>query len=190
MRRAREYASGLGLTVHVVPLDRDLGAGGCAHEGPVATRLGLPPIPVAAEVAAIRAWLSLVEDTGARMHFGRLSSARAVDLLASAKQRGLPVTADVAMLALALEFAHEAELPPLSLARRLALAPARILGLPGGGLQPGAAADFTLIDPGLDWIADDSRWRSAGRNSPFLGASLRGCSRATWVDGRRVDRPA
>lgn len=95
-RRALEYASSLGLTVHVVPLDASLAQGGCAHEGPVATRLGLPAIPVAAETVAMRLWISLVEDTGARVHFGRLSSARGVALLESARARGLPVSGDVA----------------------------------------------------------------------------------------------
>lgn len=95
-RRALEYAASLGMTVHVVPLDAALANRGCAHEGAIATRLGLPPIPVAAEAVAMRQWISLVEDTGARVHFGRLSSARGVELLASARRRGLPVTADVA----------------------------------------------------------------------------------------------
>ena len=44
----------------------------------------------------MRVWISLVEDTGARVHFGRLSSARGVALLESAQARGLRVTADVA----------------------------------------------------------------------------------------------
>lgn len=95
-RRALEYAHGLGLTVHVVALDAALANGGCAHEGSMATKLGLAAIPVAAEVAAIRGWISLVEDTGAAIHLGRLSSARALELVVSAKARGLPVTADVA----------------------------------------------------------------------------------------------
>ena len=95
-RRALEYAASLKLTVHVVPLDPALADGGCAHEGPVATKLGLPAIPVAAEAAAMRQWISLVEDTGARVHFGRLSSARGVALLESAVARKLPVSADVA----------------------------------------------------------------------------------------------
>lgn len=95
-RRALEYAHGLGLTVHVVAVDAALANGGCAHEGATATRLGLAPIPVAAEVAAIRQWISLVEDTGARVHFGRLSSARGAELVESAQQRQLPITADVA----------------------------------------------------------------------------------------------
>lgn len=95
-RRALEYAQGLGLTVHVFAQNPALANQGCAHEGPVATRLGLPPIPVAAEVSAIRFWISLVEDTGARVHFGRLSTARGAGLIASAQKRGLPVSADVA----------------------------------------------------------------------------------------------
>jgi dihydroorotase len=101
-RRALEYAASLGMTVHVVPLDAALANHGCAHEGAMATRLGLAPIPVSAEAVAMRTWISLVEDTGARVHFGRLSSARGVELLDSAKQRGLPITADVAAHALLL----------------------------------------------------------------------------------------
>lgn len=96
-RRALDYAHGLGLTVHVPVQDAHLAQRGCAHEGPVASRLGLPPIPVAAEVASLRFWITLVEDVGARVHFGRLSSARGVELVASAKARGLPVSADVAV---------------------------------------------------------------------------------------------
>jgi len=95
-RRALEYAQGLGLTVHVFPQNPALANGGCAHQGPVGTRLGLPPIPEAAEVSAIRFWITLVEDTEARVHFGRLSTARGAALVETAQKRGLPVTADVA----------------------------------------------------------------------------------------------
>ncbi len=95
-RRALEYAKGLELPVHIFAQDAALAAGGCAHEGAVATRLGLTPIPVAAEVAALRFWISLVEDTGARVHFCRLSTARGAEVLAAARSRRLPVTADVA----------------------------------------------------------------------------------------------
>lgn len=95
-RRALEYAHGLGLPVHIHAQDAALAADGCAHEGPVATRLGLPSVPVMAEVAALRFWISLVEDIGAPVHFCRLSSARGAELVRAAQQRGLPVTADVA----------------------------------------------------------------------------------------------
>ncbi len=95
-RRALEYAQGLGLSIHVMAQDPVLAGSGCAHEGAVATRLGLAAIPVAAEVSALRFWISLVEDTGARVHFGRLSTARGAELVATALERGLPVSADVA----------------------------------------------------------------------------------------------
>ncbi|MGB0956162.1 MAG: dihydroorotase [Panacagrimonas sp.] len=95
-RRALEYAQGLNLPVHVFAQNPALANQGCAHEGPVATRLGLAPIPVAAEVSAIRFWISLVEDTGAAVHFGRLSTARGAAMVETAQQRGLPISADVA----------------------------------------------------------------------------------------------
>ncbi len=95
-RRALEYAKGLDLPVHIFAQDAALSSGGCAHEGPVATRLGLTPVPVAAEVAALRFWISLIEDTGARVHFCRLSTARGAELIEAARSRGLAVSADVA----------------------------------------------------------------------------------------------
>ena len=96
LRRALEYAATFNLTVFLTPLDPDLGHG-LAHEGQVAARLGLSGIPVAAETGSIARNLELVRDLGVRVHFGRLSSARAVDLIARAQADGLPVTADVAV---------------------------------------------------------------------------------------------
>lgn len=97
LRRALEYASGLGITVHVQPLDASLSQGGCVHEGAIATRTGLPGIPIAAETAAMGQWLALIEETEARVHFGRLSSARGAALIQRALENGLPVSADVAI---------------------------------------------------------------------------------------------
>lgn len=96
LRRALAYASGLGLVVHVQAQEASLAQDGCAHDGPVALRMGLTPIPVAAESVALGQWLSLAEDTGARIHFGRISSARGVEIIATAKARGLKLSADVA----------------------------------------------------------------------------------------------
>jgi dihydroorotase len=95
--RALEYAATHDLTLHIVPLDSALSVNGVAHAGAVATRLGLPGIPVSAETVAIAQILALIEETGARVHFGRISSAAGVALIASAKERKLPVTADVAI---------------------------------------------------------------------------------------------
>ncbi|HEY9147776.1 MAG TPA: dihydroorotase, partial [Gammaproteobacteria bacterium] len=94
-RRALEYAATLGLTVFISAEDPWLGADGCAHEGAVSTRLGLPGIPECAEVIALGRDLMLVEQTGIRAHFGQLSSARSVAMIAEARAKGLPVSADV-----------------------------------------------------------------------------------------------
>ncbi len=95
LRRAFEYAVTCDITVHLYCEDDYLRNNGVAHEGPVSTRLGLPAIPETAETVAVSRALLLVEQTGARVHFCRISTARSIDLLAEAKARGLDVTADV-----------------------------------------------------------------------------------------------
>jgi dihydroorotase len=95
MRRALEYAATFGLTAFVHPEDPWLASEGVVHEGAVCARLGLPGIPESAETILVARDLLLVEETGARTHFGRLSTARAVNMVREAQQRGLPVSADV-----------------------------------------------------------------------------------------------
>lgn len=102
LRRALEYAAGFDLPVIFTPMDAALAEGGVAHEGPTAARLGLPGIPETAETVALARDLLLIEQTGVRAHFSGLSSARAIDMLADAQARGLPITADVAMYQLLL----------------------------------------------------------------------------------------
>ncbi len=96
MRHAMEYATTHDLRVFVYPLEHALAAGGVIHEGEVSTRLGLPAIPAAAETVAVAQTLALLELTGARVHFCRLSTAGSVRMIAQAKREGLAVTADVA----------------------------------------------------------------------------------------------
>jgi dihydroorotase len=95
--QAMLYASTFGYTVWLRPEDPVLARDGIAHEGEVATRLGLAPIPVLAETVALRTLLELAAATGARVHFARLSSAAGVALVAEAKARGADVTCDVAI---------------------------------------------------------------------------------------------
>jgi dihydroorotase len=97
MRRAMEYAATFGLTVFLHPEDPWLAEGRHAHDGAVATRLGLPGVPECAETIALARDLQLVEHTGVRAHVCGLSTVRAVDMVAEAQSRGLPVTADVAV---------------------------------------------------------------------------------------------
>ncbi len=93
--RALQYAATWGYTVWLRPQDAFLARDGFAHDGEVASRLGLIGIPVSAETVAISTILTLVQDTGARVHFARLSSAAGVALVREAKAKKLPVTADV-----------------------------------------------------------------------------------------------
>ncbi len=96
LRKAMEYAATFEMPLFLHPLDHSLMITGGMHEGPLSTRLGLNPIPVAAETAAMAQILTLVEQTQSPVHFCRLSSADSVKMLQQAKDNGLPVTADVA----------------------------------------------------------------------------------------------
>jgi dihydroorotase len=100
--RALEYAATFDLTVIFHSQDRDLSAGGLAHDGPTAAFLGLAGIPATAETVALARDLLLVEQSGVRAHFSQLTTARGVELIEQAQARGLPVTADVALYQLIL----------------------------------------------------------------------------------------
>ncbi len=93
--QAMRYAATFDFTVWLRPQDADLARGGVAHDGEVATRLGLAAIPAIAETVAVGTILQLMAATGARVHLARLSSAEGVALVAEAKARGIPVTCDV-----------------------------------------------------------------------------------------------
>lgn len=97
LRRAMEYAASFNLLVIYRPQNFHLSHQGCAHEGAVATRYGLPAIPEIAETTDLAQCLELVAHTGCRVHFSQLSCARSIDYIRQAKASGLPVTADVAI---------------------------------------------------------------------------------------------
>lgn len=96
MRKAMEYAGTCDLSLFLHPLEYGLIGKGCVHEGAMATRLGLPGIPVTSETIALSNILLMAEQTGSHVHICRLSSADGVEMVRRAKERGLPVTADVA----------------------------------------------------------------------------------------------
>lgn len=93
--RALQYAATFGIAVWLRPQDPHLAKNGVAHDGEVATRLGLPSIPAVAETIALDTILRLVRITGARVHVCRLSSAESVDMIRRAKSEGLAVTCDI-----------------------------------------------------------------------------------------------
>lgn len=94
---AMQYAATFGFTVWLRPQDAFIARDGVAHDGEVATRLGLPAIPACAETIALAGILALARETGARVHICRLSSRDGVALIRAAKAEGLPVTCDVAI---------------------------------------------------------------------------------------------
>jgi dihydroorotase len=178
--QAMRYAATFGYSVWLRAQDNGLAAGGVAHEGEVATRLGLPPIPAIAETIALRTIFDLVETTGARVHLARISSGRSVELVAAAKHRGLPVSCDIGIHHVHLcdrdiaDFDSNANLvPPLRDPGdrdrlRRALADGTIDAIcsdhtpvdedmkqvPFGEAEPGASALELLLPLALKWAAE------------------------------------
>jgi dihydroorotase len=94
---AMEYAATYGFPVWLRPQDAALSRDGVAHDGQVATRLGLLAIPACAETVALSTILLLARETGVRIHLARLSSAEGVDMVRQAKRLDMPVTCDIAI---------------------------------------------------------------------------------------------
>jgi dihydroorotase len=180
--RALQYAATFGYTVWLRPQDAHLARDGIAHDGEVASRLGLAGIPVSAETVAIATIVTLMKETGARVHLARLSSAAGVAMVRAAKAEKLPLTCDVGIHHLLLsdrDIGHFDSqyrfAPPLrSPADRDALARAVIDGtidaiasdhtpvdddekhVPFGEAAPGATALETLLPLLLKWSEDAS----------------------------------
>jgi dihydroorotase len=97
LMRAMQYASTFGFSVWLRPQDSFLAKNGVAHDGEVASRFGLPAIPVCAETIALSTMLTLARETGVRLHICRISSAAGVEMIRAAKQQGLVVSCDVSI---------------------------------------------------------------------------------------------
>ena len=97
LMRALQYAATFDFRVWLQPIAPFLARGGNAHDGEVATRLGLAGIPVAAETVALYTYLELATITGARLHITRLSSAAGLALIEQARAEGMDVTCDVSI---------------------------------------------------------------------------------------------
>ena len=93
--RAFEYAATFGYTIFLRAEDYYLAKDGVAHDGEIASRLGLKGIPAAAECLAIASILRIAHETKTKVHLCRLSTAESVDLVRQAKKQGIQVTADV-----------------------------------------------------------------------------------------------
>ena len=90
------------------------------------------------------------------------------------------------LLPLSLELYHNGRLGLADLLAKLTCAPARLLGLPGGRLAPGAPADLVIFDPDRPWRIDETRFRSRSKNSPFHGRPVQGQVWRTVVAGEML----
>ncbi len=97
LMRAMQYAATFGFPVWLAAQDPYLAAGGVAHDGEVAARLGLPGVPVVAETIALATILHLAQVAGARLHVTRISSAAGLDMVHAARRAGIAVTCDVSV---------------------------------------------------------------------------------------------
>jgi dihydroorotase len=93
-----QYAATFSYALRLRPQDQFLAREGVAHDGEVATRLGLTGVPVSAETVAIATALHLASETGVRLHLSRLSSAAGVALVRAKRSSSrMPVSCDVSI---------------------------------------------------------------------------------------------
>jgi dihydroorotase len=257
MRRAMEYASSHRLSIISHAEESSLSRNGCMNESAVSTRLGLGGIPNAAESIAVFRELALAELTGVSVHIAHVSTGDSVDLIRSAKDRGVRVTAETSphyftltdeavegydtnakmnpplrseldrqkvrlaiqdgtldaiatdhaphsileknvefdhaangiigletSLSLTLALVREGLINPSRMVELMSLAPARILGVPGGSLAAGDVADITVIDPEKQYVYSRETIVSKSGNSPFIDWQLQGKAVLTFLAGR------
>lgn len=257
MRLGMEYASGFNLKCLCHCEDLNLVDGGVVNEGRNSTLTGLKGIPRAAEDIMIARDISLAESLDVPVHICHVSTYSGVDIIRSAKARGVKVTAETCphyfiltddiitdfdtftkvnppvreerdRLAIieglkdgtldcivtdhaphsrkdkeveynlaafgmsgietsfALSYTYLVKsgimtLPELS--RLMAKNPAKVLGLEGGEITPGAPADIAIVDLGVKYVIDGNKFISKGKNTPFNGYEVYGKVCATLVDG-------
>ena len=180
LMRAMQYAATFGFILWFRPQDYFLAREGVAHDGPVASRLGLPGIPALAETIALSTILLLARETGCRIHLSRLSTRESIAMVRAGKLQGINLSCDVAIANLHLSemdltsFDSQFYLiPPLrSLRDRDALCQALKDGsidavcsdhapldddakqLPFGEASPGASGVELLLPLTLKWAAE------------------------------------
>lgn len=142
--RAMQYAATFGFSLWLRPQDLSLARDGVAHDGAVASRLGLPGIPALAETVALATILLLARETGARIHIARLSTREGIAMVRAAKAQGLSITCDVAST-----HVHLSENDLISFDSRLHLVP------PLRGLRDRDAIREALRDGSIDALCSD-----------------------------------
>jgi dihydroorotase len=171
MRQALSYAHGFGARIVQHPEEPSLAAGGAATEGELATRLGLPGIPAAAEAILVARDIRLAALTGGAVHFAHVSTAEALGLIRQAKEDGLAVTCDTA--------------PPYFDLNETAIGDFRTYAKLSPPLRKEAdrlAVVAALADGTIDAIASDHQPRDADdKRQPFAQATPGGTGLATLL---------
>ncbi len=171
MRLALSYAKAFGSFVVQHPEEPALAAGGAATEGELATRLGLPGIPAAAEAMLVRRDIALARLTGGHVHFAHVSTAEALAEIRAAKAEGLRVTCDTA--------------PPYFDLNETAIGDYRSYAKLSPPLRPEAdrlAVVVALADGTIDAIASDHQPHDADdKRMPFAQAEAGGAGLATLL---------
>ena len=171
MRVALSYARGFGGRIVQHPEDPSLADGGAATEGELATRLGLPGIPVAAEAILVARDIRLAALTGGMVHFAHVSTAEALRLIRQAKADGIAVTCDTA--------------PPYFDLNETAIGDFRTYAKLSPPLRKEAdrlAVVAALEDGTIDAIASDHQPRDADdKRQPFALATPGGTGLATLL---------
>ena len=171
MRLALSYAAAFGARIVQHPEDQSLAAGGAATSGELATRLGLPGIPAAAEAIQVARDIRLAQLTGGAVHFAHVTTAEALDLIRRAKDAGLRVTCDTA--------------PPYFDLNETAIGDWRTYAKLSPPLRAEAdrlAVAAALADGTIDAIASDHAPRDADdKRLPFAQAAAGGTGLATLL---------
>jgi dihydroorotase len=171
MRLALSYARGFGGIVVQHPEEPSLADGGAATEGELATRLGLPSIPAAAEGIQVARDIALARLTGGHIHFAHVSTGFALNLIRDAKAEGLAVTCDTA--------------PPYFDLNEIAIGEFRTYAKLSPPLRTEAdrcAVAAGLADGTIDAVASDHQPRDADdKRLPFALASAGGAGLVTLL---------
>jgi dihydroorotase len=184
--RAMEYSATHGYSVWLRPQDVHLGKGGVAHDGQVASRLGLAAIPTLAETVALSTILLMARETGARVHICRVSSREGVAMVRAAKPQGVKVTCDVSMNHL-----HLSEIDTAGFDANFHLSP------PLRGLTDRDALREGLRDRSVDAVCsdhspvdDDAKLLPFGESEPgATGLELLLPLTLKWAEEMRVPLP-
>ncbi|MBV8092631.1 MAG: dihydroorotase [Acetobacteraceae bacterium] len=171
MRLALSYACGFKARIVQHPEEPSLAEGGAATEGELATRLGLPSIPAAAEPILVARDIRLAKLTGGAVHFSHVSTAEALDLIRAAKADDLAVTCDTA--------------PPYFDLNEMAIGEFRTyakLSPPLRSEDDRLAVVAGLVDGTIDAVASDHQPRDADdKRLPFAQAAPGGAGLVTLL---------